>query len=110
MKLFALKETDPRETRASLDPAAVKKLTDLGVEIEVESGIGERCSHRDGDYETAGAKVVPGSGSEAAQSAADCVLRVRKPSDADISRLKKGAIHIIADALHQKVSCYFNRQ
>jgi NAD(P) transhydrogenase subunit alpha len=94
MKLFALQETDPRETRASLDPAAVKKLTGLGIEIEVESGIGERCSHRDDDYAAAGAKVVPGSGSEAAQSAADCVLRVRKPSDADISRLKKGAIHI----------------
>ena len=94
MKLFALKETDPRETRASLDPAAVKKLTGLGLEIEVESGIGERCSHRDGDYEAAGAKIVESSASEAAQSAADCVLRVRKPSDADISRLKKGAIHI----------------
>jgi NAD(P) transhydrogenase subunit alpha len=94
MKLFALKETDPRETRASLDPAAVTKLTGLGIEIEVESGIGDRCSHRDGDYQAAGAKLVASSASDAAQSAADCVLRVRKPSDADISKLKRGAIHI----------------
>ncbi len=94
MKLFALKETDPRETRACLDPAAVKKLVGLGAEVEVETGIGDRCSHRDSDYQSAGASIVAGSRRSLALGDADCVLRVRKPSTADIAGLKKGAIHI----------------
>ncbi len=94
MKLFALKETDPRETRAALDPAAVKKLAGLGAEVQVETGIGIRSSHSDSDYQTAGATIIQDSQRNATLGDADCVLRVRKPSTADISGLKKGAVHI----------------
>jgi NAD(P) transhydrogenase subunit alpha len=92
MKIFAPKETDPIETRASLDPEAVKKLVGLGAEVVVESGIGARCDHPDSAYTTAGAIVTTDPG--AALSSADLVTRVRKPSEADIAALKSGAIHI----------------
>lgn len=92
MKIFAPKETDPIETRASLDPAAVKKLVGLGAELVVESGIGARCDHPDKAYEDAGATVTSDGGG--ALGSADIVTRIRKPSDEQVSALKEGAIHI----------------
>ena len=92
MIVFAPRETDPRETRAPLTPVTAKKLTELGLEVQVESGIGERCDHPDSEYEEAGAKV---SGARAgALGKADFVFRVRKPEDAEIAKMKKGAVHV----------------
>ncbi len=92
MKIFAPRETDPIETRASLDPTAVKKLIGLGAEVVIESGLGEKSDHRDSDYEDAGAAVT--SDRAGLLGSADIVARVRKPSDEEIAALKEGAIHI----------------
>ena len=92
MKIFAPKENDPLETRASLDPAAVAKLVGLGAEIIVESGIGEECDQPDASYEEAGAVVT--SDRAGSLSSADIVTRIRKPSDSEVAQLKEGAIHI----------------
>ena len=92
MKIFAPKETDPVETRASLDPAAVQKLVGLGAEVVVESGIGANCDHPDSAYSEAGATVT--SDRAAALASADLVTRVRKPSLEEVGQLKSGAIHI----------------
>lgn len=92
MKIFAPKETDPIETRASLDPAAVKKLTDLGAEVVVEAGIGALCDHPDSSYEEAGAAVSSDRSGEL--GSADIITRIRKPSAEEVGQLKKGAIHI----------------
>lgn len=92
MKIFAPKETEAIETRAALDPAAVQKLTGLGAEVVVESGIGDLCDHPDSSYEEAGASVT---GDRAgALGSSDIVVRVRKPSEEEIALLKEGAIHI----------------
>lgn len=92
MKIFAPKENDPIETRASLDPAAVKKLVGLGAEVVVESGIGGQCDHPDASYEEAGASVT--SDRAGLLGSADLVTRIRKPSDEEVALLKEGAIHI----------------
>ena len=92
MKIFAPKETDSAEPRAALDPAAVKKLTALGAEVVVESGIGERSDNPDSDYEAAGATVT--TDRAGLLNSADIVTRVRKPVDSEISALKDGSIHI----------------
>ena len=92
MKNFAPHETDPIETRASLDPAAVKKLTGLGAEVIVESGLGLRCDHPDSDYAAAGASLTRDR--SGALASADLVTRVRKPSIDEVWQLKSGAIHI----------------
>ena len=88
MKIFAPKETDPVETRASLDPAAVKKLVGLGAVVVVESGLGERCDHPDAAYTAAGATVT--TDRVGALGSADLVTRVRKPSLDEIGQLKAG--------------------
>lgn len=92
MKIFAPKEIDPIETRASLDPAAVKKLVGLGAEVVVESGIGAKCDHPDSAYTEAGATIA--TDRTAALASADLVTRVRKPSEDEVAKLKSGAIHI----------------
>lgn len=101
MKIFAPKETDPIETRASLDPAAVKKLVGLGAEVMIESGLGSRCDHTDAAYAEAGATVSRDRGDSL--RSADLVVRVRKPPIEDVSLLKNGAIHIsFLDPFHEK--------
>lgn len=92
MKIFAPKETDPIETRASLDPAAVKKLVGLGAEVLVESGLGVLSDHPDASYEEAGATIV--SDRESSLGSADIITRVRKPASEEVEKLKEGAIHI----------------
>ncbi len=85
-------ETWSGERRVALIPDSVKKLTRLGLSVTVESGLGRHCGISDDDYREAGATV-----SENRQeliSAADMVLRVRKPEAAEVSLLKKGAIHV----------------
>ncbi|MCF6311433.1 MAG: NAD(P) transhydrogenase subunit alpha [Verrucomicrobiales bacterium] len=92
MKIFAPKETDPDETRAALDPLGAKKLTDLGITVVVEAGVGESSGHLDQKYSEAGAEVTQDR--NAALADADVVIRVRKPPAAEVGKLKKGAIHI----------------
>jgi NAD(P) transhydrogenase subunit alpha len=92
MKIFAPKENDPKETRASLDPAAVAKLVGLGAEVVVESQIGEECDHPDASYEEAGATLT--TDRVGSLGSADIVTRIRKPSDSEVAQLKEGAIHI----------------
>ena len=92
MKIFSPKETADNETRAALDPAAVKKLTNLGASVFVESGIGLRCDHPDKEYEEAGATVSTNRDGDMRQ--ADIICRVSKPTGSDVGILKDGAIHI----------------
>jgi len=101
MKIFAPKETADMETRAALDPAAVKKLVSLGAEVVVESGIGLRCDHSDQDYQAAGAIVSISR--EEDMGKADLICRVSKPSLGEVAQLKRGAIHIsFLDPFHEK--------
>ena len=92
MKIFVPKETDAIETRAALDPAAVKKLAALGAEIGIESGCGDRSGYADADYETEGASISKDRGGSLGD--ADIVLRIRKPSREEVGQLKSGSIHI----------------
>ncbi len=92
MKIFAPKENDPIETRAALDPVAVKKLSDLGADVWVEAGIGGSCDHPDSAYEEAGATITADRVGSLGSS--DIVTRIRKPSVEEVAMLKPGAIHI----------------
>ena len=92
MIIFTPKETDSSETRAALTPTTVKRLVDIGLEVEVESGIGAGCDHSDIEYSESGAKIITDRLSSL--SVADLILRVRKPPSEEISVLKQGAMHL----------------
>ncbi len=92
MKIFVPKETEAIETRAALDPVAAKKLIDLGAEVVIESGAGEKADHGDAAYTEVGATIT--TDRDGLLEAADIVLRVRKPSAGEIAKQKKGALHV----------------
>ena len=92
MRVGVPKETWPGELRAALVPAGVKKLVALGCAVVVESGVGIGARIPDDEYRAAGADIV--ADGVTAVSAADVVVRVRKPTRDDVATLKKGTIHI----------------
>ena len=87
MKVGVAKETAAGERRVALVPEALGKLQAAGLEIIVEQGAGAGSSIPDSAYEAAGAKVVS---RDDLYKAADVVLRVQKPSDDEVKRLRKG--------------------
>jgi H+-translocating NAD(P) transhydrogenase subunit alpha len=89
MKVAVASETDPGEPRVAATPETVKKMIGLGADVAVEPGAGIKSGILDADYAAAGAGVAAD-----AMNGADIVLRVRRPSAAELSRLKKGAIVI----------------
>jgi NAD(P) transhydrogenase subunit alpha len=86
------RETAAGETRISFIPDSVKKLTDLGAKIHIESGLGQPLGIDNSEYAAAGAEVVDDRASLLGNS--DIVLRLAKPTVEEISQLKKGTIHI----------------
>jgi NAD(P) transhydrogenase subunit alpha len=89
MRTGVPKETAAGERRVALVPELVGKLVPNGFEVLVERGAGEAASFPDADYEEAGARIVDDPWSEA-----DAVVKVQKPSEEEVSRLRKGEVLI----------------
>ncbi len=87
MKVGVAKETAPGERRVALVPEVLGKLKAAGLEILVERGAGAGSSIPDAAYQEAGATIV--STTDLYKSA-DAILRVAKPSDTEVKRLRKG--------------------
>jgi H+-translocating NAD(P) transhydrogenase subunit alpha len=88
MRIAVMLETEPGEPRVAATPDTVKKLVALGAEIAVEPGAGERSGILDAEYTAAGASVA----SKDAAKQADVVLKVRRPTAAELKGYKKGAL------------------
>jgi len=91
MIIGALKENHSGEKRTALVPVSIERLTKKGLEITVETGMGTSIGISDEDYKKAGAKITDRS---SLLASADILLRIRKPLQKEISKMKKGAIHI----------------
>src|SRR6266853_5568279 len=89
MRIGVAREGDAAEPRVAATPETVKKLKALGVDLTVEPGAGIKSGILDGDYVAAGAAVGPD-----AMKDADIVLKVRRPSEAELSGYKSGALVI----------------
>ena len=87
MKVGVAKETAPGERRVALVPEVLGKLKAAGLDILVERGAGSGSSIPDAAYEEAGATVVS---TDDLYRDADAVLRVAKPSAAEVGRLRQG--------------------
>lgn len=87
MKIAVLKETAPGETRVAATPEVVKKITSLGHGVTVQAGAGASASYPDGLFKDAGAEIAEDGGI----GEADLVVKVRRPTDAEIGKLKAGA-------------------
>ena len=87
MKIGVAKETAPGERRVALVPEVLGKLKAAGLEILVERGAGAGSSIPDAAYQEAGATIVS---TGELYAGADAILRVAKPSDAEVASLRSG--------------------
>src|SRR3954464_7809523 len=92
MRITVLSETDPVETRAAITPEMVKKYKNLGADVVVQAGAGNKANISDAELEAAGAAIAQSA--EDAVRGADIVLKVRRPGDGELNGLKKGALVI----------------
>ncbi len=88
LTIFIAKESHAGEPRVAGSPDTVKKLVGAGHSVTVEKGAGLASRLTDADYEAAGATLGPAG----AAGKADIVLKVRRPSVAEIKRYKKGTV------------------
>ncbi len=88
MKIGAPRETIDGENRVAMTPASARDLQKLGHSCVVEAGAGEKAGFSDALYAQAGVEVVKTAA--ALWKAADVVVKVRPPSDAEVKRLTEG--------------------
>src|SRR5256885_4669772 len=84
MKIGVPKETMPGETRVGLGPETVGRLTKANNTVVVERGAGVASAFTDEAYEKAGAQLVDDAFD------AELVVKVQRPSDGEIRKLRSG--------------------
>ncbi len=90
--VFIPKESDPAEPRVAASPDTVKRLVGAGHTVIVEKDAGTASRITDAMFADAGAKT----GSKDDAKKADVVLKVRRPSDAEMKGYKSGAAVLAA--------------
>ena len=88
--VFVAKEAADLETRVAASAETVKKMKNLGFDVVVEAGAGALSRIPDREFEAAGARI----GTIADAAAADVVLKVRRPVEAELAGYKSGAVVI----------------
>ncbi|TPL48184.1 Re/Si-specific NAD(P)(+) transhydrogenase subunit alpha [Mesorhizobium sp. B2-4-6] len=84
--VFIPREIDPNEPRVAASPETVKRLAGLGFDVIVEKGAGLGSRIPDQDFTAAGGAI----GTAADAKKADVVLKVRRPTDAELKGYKSG--------------------
>jgi NAD(P) transhydrogenase subunit alpha len=87
IKVGVPKETANGEFRVALNPDIAASIVKLGASVQIEKGAGIRAHFTDEAYEAAGAVLV-----DDALDGADLVLKVQKPTSAEVNRMKEGAM------------------
>jgi H+-translocating NAD(P) transhydrogenase subunit alpha len=87
MKVGVARETASGERRVALVPEALGRVRTAGIDVLVEAGAGAGSLLPDAAYAEAGATVVS---TDELYRDADVVLRVQKPTGAEVARLRSG--------------------
>ncbi len=85
--VFVPREIDAGEPRVAASPDTAKRLVGLGFDVVVEAGAGQASRITDEEFAKAGATI--GTAGDAGR--ADVVLKVRRPTEAELSGYKRGA-------------------
>ena len=89
MKIAVLSEGKSGERRVSASPDMVKAYVKKGLSVGVQAGAGDGAHISDDAFVAAGATIIK---ADAGLRDADVVLAVRRPGEAVLKNLKKGAI------------------
>jgi len=90
MRIGVPLENKPGEFRVAATPETVKKYISAGHEVLVESNAGIAASVPDSAYQAVGASI----GTSSDVFACDMILKVRAPSDNELSQMKAGTVLI----------------
>jgi NAD(P) transhydrogenase subunit alpha len=100
MKIAIPKERRPYETRVAASPETVRKLTQLGAEVTVESGAGTASAMPDQAYADAGATLARSSAE--LYGGAAVILKVQRPLAEELNQVARGtALAAILDPYRQ---------
>ena len=80
-------ESAAGESRVAVTPETAKKLVALGHKVSIQSGAGVPASVTDAAYTAVGADITDAAGA----LGCELVLKVRAPSEAELSHMKSGA-------------------
>jgi alanine dehydrogenase len=90
MKVGVPREVKDNEYRVAITPAGVRELVIHGHEVVIEHDAGRGSSIPDGDFERAGAKIVPDA--DVVFGEAEMVLKVKEPVQEEFHRLREGLV------------------
>lgn len=96
MRVGVPREIKPGEHRVGLTPTAAREYAAQGHEVVVEKGAGLGAGYPDEAYVRAGAKIAADAG--AVFDAAELIVKVKEPQEAEWKRLTPG--HILFTYLH----------
>lgn len=85
MRIGTVTEIKPLERRVGLTPSVVATLAAHGHEVFVQSGAGAGVGLSDGEYESAGGKIL--ADAKAVFEAADLIVKVKEPQASEIAML-----------------------
>ncbi|GAB1363146.1 Re/Si-specific NAD(P)(+) transhydrogenase subunit alpha [Rhodobacter sp.] len=88
MKIGALAEIFEGENRVAMTPDSALQLQKLGHTCCIEAGAGTKAGFTDDAYAAAGVEVLPTA--KAVADAADVLVKVRGPEEAEVLRLRPG--------------------
>ena len=100
MRVGTVREQKDGEARVGLTPEAVATLVAHGHEVLVETCAGAESSFPDGEYQRAGARIVPGPAD--VWDAVELVAKVKEPIEAEYQHLRAGCavfgfLHLAAE-------------
>ncbi len=100
MRIGIPKEIKKSEFRVGMTPGGVGELVASRHEVQVETGAGLGAGFEDGDYASAGAKIV--GAAEKVFASADLIVKVKEPQLEECARLSPGQtlftyLHLAAD-------------
>jgi NAD(P) transhydrogenase subunit alpha len=100
-----VRESKPGETRVAATPATVRQLQQLGYEVVVAAGAGDRADLPDGGFVEAGATI--GNPWQA-----DIVFAINTPAEDELARMKPGGmlVALLAPALKPDIVDVLARQ
>lgn len=84
------KEIKNNENRVAMTPSGVKELVSHGHAVYVQTAAGTGSGFADGDYEAAGAKILPDIAD--VYAIADMIVKVKEPIRPEYPLVKKGQV------------------
>jgi alanine dehydrogenase len=90
MKIGVPTEIKDNEYRVGMTPSGVADLTADGHVVYVQAGAGNGSGFTDEEYRTAGGQILPDA--DAVFDAAEMIVKVKEPIEADLGRLKDGQL------------------